>query len=256
MPSGNYASINGLTMYYEVHGGGQPLVLIHGGGSTIDTSFGKLLPLLAKLYKVIAVEMQAHGHTGDRPAPESFEQDADDIAALLQYLQIPQASIFGFSNGGNTAMQVAIRHPELVSKLVLASAFYKRAGMIPGFFEGMQGVTLENMPQLLKDAFVKINPDPAALQNMFNKDRDRMLTFTDWSDDTLQSVKAPSLIIMGDKDVVLPEHGVQMAALIPEARLMILPANHGSYIGEICSVTEGSNMPELTVAVVNEFLEA
>jgi pimeloyl-ACP methyl ester carboxylesterase len=128
-PVTGYAPVNGIHMYYEIHGQGNPLVLIHGGGSTIQTTFGYILPLLAEHYKVIALELQAHGHTSDRESPESFEQDADDVAALLSYLHINQANIFGFSNGGNTAMQVSIRHPQLVRKLVIASAFYKRSGL-------------------------------------------------------------------------------------------------------------------------------
>src|SRR3954454_11673467 len=94
-----YASVNGLKMYYEIHGAGSPLVLIHGGGSTIQTTFGRILHELAKTHKIVAVEMQAHGHTADIDRPLSFEQDADDIAALLKYLNIPKADIFGFSNG-------------------------------------------------------------------------------------------------------------------------------------------------------------
>src|SRR6201999_4553890 len=109
--TGNYATVNGLNMYYEVHGSGYPLVLIHGGGSTIGTSFGRILPGLAKANKVIAVEMQAHGHTADIDRPLSFPQDADDIAELLRQLQIPKANIFGFSNGASTTLEVAIRHP-------------------------------------------------------------------------------------------------------------------------------------------------
>jgi len=104
-----HAPVNGIQMYYEIHGAGQPLVLIHGGGSTIYTSFGRILPLLAKKYQVIAMELQAHGHTSDRDAPESFAQDADDVAALLHQLNISEADILGFSNGGQTAMQLAMR---------------------------------------------------------------------------------------------------------------------------------------------------
>jgi len=115
-------------MYYEIHGEGKPLVLIHGGGSTIQTTFGKVLSLFAKKYKVIAVELQAHGHTGDRDAPETFQQDGDDVAALLQQLNISKASFFGFSNGGTTSLQIAIRHPEVVDKLVIASGAYQREG--------------------------------------------------------------------------------------------------------------------------------
>ena len=130
--TGNYSSVNGIKMYYEIHGAGTPLVLIHGGGSTINTSFGRILPLLAKTHKVIAVELQAHGHTSDRNAPESFEQDANDIATLLKQLNIDRADIFGFSNGGHDCIELGIRHPECVRRLIIASAFYKRDGAPAG----------------------------------------------------------------------------------------------------------------------------
>src|SRR3982751_5324350 len=142
-----HAPVNGINMYYEIHGdGGVPLVLIHGGGSTIETTFGSVLPMFALKGKVIAMELQAHGHTSDRNAPESFQQDADDVAALLQYLKIDRANFFGFSNGGSTAMQIAIRHPEVVNKIVVASAAYKRSGFFDGFFEMMSKGTLKDMP--------------------------------------------------------------------------------------------------------------
>ena len=249
-----YAPVNGLKMYYEIYGSGSPLVLVHGGGSTIQTSFGNILPLLAQDYKVIAVELQAHGHTADRDSPESFEQDADDVAALLTYLKINKADLLGFSNGGNTIMQVAIRNPELVNKLVIISAFYKREGMMKGFFEGMENANLGNMPEPLKEAYLKINNDSNGLRRMFDRDKARMLSFKDWKDEDLASIKASSLIIAGDKDVVTAEHTVKMVQLIPNAQLMILPGTHGSFIGEICSVAEGSKMPELTVAAIKEFL--
>ena len=241
-------------MYYEIHGEGKALVLIHGGGSTIQTSFGEILPLLAQHYKVIAVELQAHGHTLDRDAPESFEQDADDVAALVKYLSIDKAHFLGFSNGGNTAMRIAMRHPELVNKLVLISAFYKREGMIPGFFEGMQNATLDHMPAALKTNYMQINNDEKGLLAMFTKDRDRMIQFKDWSDDELRSIKAPALLICGDRDVVTSEHTVKMSQIIPNAQLMILPGTHGSFIGEVCSAEEGSKMPGITVAAIEEFL--
>ena len=250
-----YASVNGLKMYYEIHGEGSPLVLIHGGGSTIQTSFSKILPLLAQHYKVIAVELQAHGHTNDRNNPESFEQDADDVAGLIQYLKINKANFLGFSNGGNTAMQIAIRHSNLADKLVIISSFYKRDGMIPGFFEGMQQATLENMPSLLKTYYLQINNDQNGLQQMFNKDKERMLHFKDWRDEDLASIKNPSLIISGDKDVVTVEHSVKMSQIIPNAQLLILPGTHGSFIGEVCSTEEGSKMPETTVTMIKEFLD-
>ncbi len=251
-----FASIGPLNMYYEIHGsGGIPLVLIHGGGSTIGTTFGNIIGLLSKNRKIIAVEMQGHGHTKDIDRPETFEQDADDIAGLLKFLKIEKADILGFSNGGNTAMQVDIRHPDVVRKLVVISAMYKREGMLDGFFDMMQHASLDNMPQPLQDAFLKIDPDRNHLLAMHDKDRNRMIQFQDWSDEDLKSIQAPTLLIVGDKDVVKPEHTVMMSKLIPVSELMIVPGTHGSFIGEICSVKEGSNMPSLVVETIEEFLD-
>lgn len=250
-----YSNVNGLKMYYEIHGKkGDYLVFIHGGGSTINTSFGKILPMLAENYKIVAMELQAHGHTSDRDVPESFRQDADDVAVLLHNLHISKASILGFSNGGNTAIQIAVRHPEIVNKLILASTFYKRDGLVPGFFEGMNKASLKDMPQPLKDAFLKINPDSSKLLNMFNKDRERMLHFTDWEDAKIGSIKAPALIINGDRDVVLPEHAVAMSKLIPNSRLLILPSSHGSYIGAAESPKIDSTIIGMTVNIIKDFL--
>jgi hypothetical protein len=150
--TGRYATVNGLKMYYEIHGSGRPLVLLHGGGSTINSTFGRILPELARRHQVIAVELQAHGHTPDIDRPLSFEQDADDVAGLLKQLTIEKADLMGFSNGGTTCLQIALRHPELPNKLVLASTTYKRDGMQPGFWEGMRNASLENMPHPLKEA--------------------------------------------------------------------------------------------------------
>lgn len=255
MTTGNYANVNGIKMYYEIYGEGKPLVLIHGGGSTIQTTFGKILPALAQRYKIIAVELQAHGRTGDRDAPESFTQDADDVAALLQQLNVSKASVFGFSNGASTTMQIAIRHPQLVDKIVVVAGAYKREGFIPGFFDGFKGVTLETMPKGLRDAFLKVNPDSAALLNMFNKDVARMATFKDWNDEDLKSIKAPALIINADKDVILPEHALNMSQLIPNARLIILPGVHGECIGEIETASLNSKQPEMVVSLIEDFLD-
>jgi pimeloyl-ACP methyl ester carboxylesterase len=250
-----YAPVNGIKMYYEIHGEGTPLVLVHGGGSTIQTSFGRILPILAQHYKVIAVELQAHGHTNDRDAPESFQQDADDVAALLKHLKINKAHILGFSNGGQTSMQLAINHSEIVNKLVIISAFYKRDGAITGFFDSMPNATLDNMPAPLKAAYLHVNNDKEGLIKMFTKDRDRMVNFKGWSDEELKSIQAPAFIIAGDHDVVTPEHAMKMSQLIPNAQLMILPGTHGSFIGEICSSQEGSAIPEMTVGIIKEFLD-
>jgi len=248
-----YAPVNGLNMYYEIYGeGSMPLVLIHGGGSTLESTFGNILPLLSG--KVIAVELQAHGRTTDRDAPESFEQDADDVAALLRYLKVEKTNIFGFSNGGTTTMQIAIRHPELVNKIVVASANYKRDGMIPGFFEGMPLATIDNMFAQLKKDFLKVTPDEARLQVMFDKDKERMINFKDIPDSDIESIKAPALLIVGDRDVITVAHVVQLSHIIKGARLAILPSGHGSYIGESCTAIKGSKLPEATAIMVTEFL--
>ena len=255
MASG-YAPVNGLKMYYEIYGeGGIPLVLIHGGGSTIETSFANIMPHFAARGKVIAVELQAHGRTGDRAAPESFEQDADDVAELLGYLKIDKANFFGFSNGGTTALQIAIRHPEIANKIVDLTGAYKRDGFIPGFFEGFKNVTLDHMPGLLKTAFLKVTPDQNRLQNMFDKDVARMVNFKDIPDDVMRGIKAKVMIMIGDQDVVTAEHAVAMSQLIPGARLVILPGIHGVCIGEVGTVKEGSRQPEMTAILVEEFLE-
>ncbi len=252
--AGRYATVNGLRMYYEIHGKGEPLVLIHGGGSTIGTSFGTILPMLAAGFKVIAVELQAHGHTDDRNSPVTFEQDADDVASLMQQLGISNASFFGFSNGGNTAMQIAIRHPGLVNRLVLASTFYKRDGMVPGFFEGLSKATLQDMPLSLREAFLKANPDSGKLLTMFTKDRDRMVRFVDWSDETVRSIRVPTLIVNGDRDVIQASHAAAMAKLIAGSRLLILPATHGEYIGVAEGPHANPNMIALTVSIIKRFL--
>jgi pimeloyl-ACP methyl ester carboxylesterase len=253
---GQYANVNGIKMYYEIHGAGQPLVLLHGGGSTINTTFGKILPTLAKTHQVIAVELQAHGHTGDRDAPVTFVQDADDVAELLKQLNIPKADIFGFSNGGQTALELALRHPNQVNKLIVASAFYKRDAAPAGFWDGFNNPKFSDMPQIYKDEFLKINNDPAALRNMFNKDAHRMLVFKDWTDDDMRSIQAPTLIVTGDRDLASPEHSAKLARLLPHGRLAILPGGHGEYFGEMYFPDKGSKMPELFVAMLDEFLAA
>lgn len=249
-----YCDVKGLHMYYEIYGQGNPLVLIHGGGSTIQTSFGRVIPALSKNRKVIAVELQAHGRTRDVDRPESFEQDADDVAALLDSLKIDRADFFGFSNGGNTTMQIAIRHPAVVNKIILASAFFKKSGMQPWFWESMQRATLDNMPKQLKDAYQQVAPDTAGLIRMFSKDKQRMIEFTDWKDDDLRSIKAPALVISGDQDVVRPEHAVEMFRLIPKCELAIFPGGHGKYMGEITTLAEDHTDNVWCIPLIEDFL--
>ena len=252
-----YAPVNGLNMYYEIHGTGtMPLVLIHGGGSTIESTFGRILPLLSGYGKIIAVELQAHGRTSDRDTPESFESDADDMAELLKYLKVDKANFFGFSNGASTTMQIAIRHPQIVNKIVVAAGAYKRDGFMPGFFDGFKGVTLANMPDALKDAYLKVAPDKNKLQVMFDKDVARMENFKDWSDESLKSIKAPALFMAADHDVITVEHTIQMARLVQAGQLVILPGAHGVFIGaaEAGTNKSESKLPGVSATLIEEFL--
>ncbi len=248
--------VNGLRMYHEIHGRGRLLVLLHGGGSTIASTFGRILRVLAKAHQVIAVELQAHGHTADRDRPLSFEQDADDVAALLKKLRIDRADFMGFSNGGTTCLQIAIHHPKLVNKLVLASATYKREGMQPGLFEGLQRASLDNMPPPLKEAYLEANPDPRGLQAMFSRDVARMLAFKDIRDAQLRAIRAPVLVLNGDAEVVRAEHALALARALPHAQLAILPGGHGDYIGEVCAADRTSKIPILVTALIEAFLKA
>jgi pimeloyl-ACP methyl ester carboxylesterase len=249
-----YAPVNGIRMYYEIHGNGEmPLVLIHGGGSTIETSFHYMLPLMSAHHLVIALETQGHGRTSGRNGPETFQQDADDVAVLMRYLRIGKADFLGFSNGGSTVLQIAIRHPDLVDRIIPISGAYRRDGLIPGFFESMPKATLEVTPAVLRDAFLKLTPDSAKLLTMFQKDKQRMIDFPDWSDDDLRSIKAPALIISSDRDVIVPEHSVRMARMIAGARLVILPGVHGSAIGAV-DAGVGKGYVDVVAMLVEEFL--
>jgi pimeloyl-ACP methyl ester carboxylesterase len=223
-----YAPIHGLEMYYEIHGAANstqpPLVLLHGGGDTIQTSFSHILPLLARDRQIVAFEQQGFGHTADiADRPFSFEQSADDTAALLKYLDIEQADLFGFSNGGTIALQVAIRHPQVVRKLVVASSFFKRDGGYSWLWEGFPHASLENMPKELRESYLAAAPHPENLQSFFDKCVERMRGFTDIPEDAMRSITAPTLVIVGDADVMRPEHAVETFRVLPHTRLAVLP---------------------------------
>lgn len=250
-----YSEVNGLKMYYEIYGQGKPLVLIHGGGSTIQSCFGKVIPLFAKSRKVIAVELQAHGRTSDRNADLSFEQDADDVAALLKNLKIDKADFFGFSNGGTTTLQIAIRHPEITDKIVLGSALAKRNGVPDWFWDFMKQAKLENMPEQLKTAYKQVAPDTNGLQIMHDRDAKRMVDFKDISDEQIKSIKAPALIIIGDKDVITPEHALELHRQISNAELAIIPGGHGEYIGEITTLKPDTKESDFVVPMIEKFLD-
>ncbi|WP_325262536.1 alpha/beta hydrolase [Flavobacterium sp.] len=251
----NYSEVNGIKMYYEIYGQGKPLVLIHGGGSTIQTNFEKAIPLLAKNRKIIAVELQAHGRTSDRNQDSSFEQDADDVATLLKNLKIDKADFFGFSNGGTTTLQIAIRHPEIVNKIILGSALTKRNGVPDWFWDFMSQASLENMPEQLKEGYKKVAPDPNGLQIMHDRDAKRMLNFKDIPDEQIKAIKVPTLIINGDKDVITPEHAIEIHRQIENSELAIIPGGHGEYIGEITTLKPDFKESELVIPMIEKFLD-
>jgi pimeloyl-ACP methyl ester carboxylesterase len=234
--AGSYVSVNGLNMYYEIHGTGQPLVLIHGAFSAIGTSFGRILPGLAKTRQVVAFELQAHGHTTDIDRPLTLEGMADDVADALPLLGMEQADILGYSMGAGVALHLVIRHPEVVRKLVLASITYKMSGIHPGLMEGLG----EMKPEMMfgspwHEEYMRIAPHPEDFAKLFAKKTQMDRQTKDLDEETIRAIKAPTLLILGDSDLVRPEHAVEMFRLLgggifgdtpaglPDSQLAVLP---------------------------------
>ena len=223
-----FAPVDGLRLYYEIHGSpardGVPLLLLHGGGSTIDTSFAKLIPLISRTRQVIAFEQQGHGHTADVDRPFSFEQSAEDAVALLRYLHVAKADLLGFSNGGHIALQIALGHPEVVRSLVLESMFFSRDGTDPRFWQGFEHAKLEEMPLELRQAYLATAPHPEQLPSFFAKSVQRMREFKGWTPRQIRTIRARTLLLLGDRDVVTLEHAARMQRLIRDAQVAVLPA--------------------------------
>jgi pimeloyl-ACP methyl ester carboxylesterase len=239
---GAYAEVNGLKLYYEVHGrnsgGAPPLVMIHGAFGTIDNCFGKLIPRLAKRRQVIGVELQGHGRTADIDRPLRYEQLADDVAALLKQIKVPTADVHGYSMGGAVALQVAIRHPEVVRKLVVASATFDSTGWQPGLLDMMKGLTPEHLAgsPWARD-YARVAPRPGNWGKLVDKVRELDSLPQQWPSKDIQAIKAPTLMIAGDSDAVTAEHAVQIYRLrggggmgdlvgLPDSQLAILPGTH------------------------------
>jgi pimeloyl-ACP methyl ester carboxylesterase len=234
-PKAGYAPVNGLKMYYEIHGTGKPVLLLHGAFNTINMAFSQLIPELAKNRQVIAIELQGHGRTADIDRPFSFETMADDVSALLKYLKIDSADIFGYSMGGGVAWQLAIRHPQVVKKLIITSSVYK--------YEGWSQQTRAILPMLtpqmfestpIKTEYDSLAPDPKHWTEFINKMKKFVTTSYDFTAAKIKAIKSPTLIIVGDGDGVTPEHAVEMYRLrgggymvdfgpAPKAQLAIFP---------------------------------
>jgi pimeloyl-ACP methyl ester carboxylesterase len=259
--AGGYASVNGLEMYYEIHGTGQPLVLLHGAFSAIGTSFGELLPSLAESRQVIAFEMQAHGRTADIDRPLSYEQMADDTAAALEQLGIEKADFFGYSMGAFIALQIAIRHPDVVRKLVLASVTYNLSGVHPGLMEGLADMKPEMMyGSPWHEEYTQIAPNPEDFATLFAKKTQMDRNLKDVPAEVIESIEAPTLLIIGDSDLVRPEHAVEMFRLLggggvfgdtpaglPHSQLAVLPGT--SHVTVV-------SRADLLLSIIPPFLDA
>jgi pimeloyl-ACP methyl ester carboxylesterase len=235
-----YAPVNGLEMYYEIHGASQgenpPLVLLHGAFSSIEPDFGQMLPIFARSRQVIAVEQQAHGHTADIERPLRTAHMAEDTIALLRHLGIEKVDIFAYSMGTDVAMKIAHLQPELVRKMVLAGGTaYNLEGMHPGMMEGLEDMppeALDGTPW--KEAYDKVAPRPEDWARFVAKKNEMDRHYEPWTQEQVRAFKAPMLIMIGDSDIVRPEHVVEMFRLVgggvmgdlvglPASQLAILP---------------------------------
>jgi pimeloyl-ACP methyl ester carboxylesterase len=258
-----YAPVNGLQMYYELHnerGAGTPLVLLHGAFSGIGTSFGQRLPGLADGRPVIGVELQGHARTADIDRPLSLEAMADDAAALVKHLGFEQLDLFGYSMGAADALQVVIRHPQIVRKLVFASATFSLAGVHPGIMDNLG----EMKPEMMygspwHEEYMRLAPRPEDFGRLFAKKTDMDRRTKDVPAEVIRSIEAPTLIIIGDSDLVRPEHAVEMFRLLgggvfgdtpaglPASQLAVLPGT--SHVGV-------STRKDLLLAIIPPFLDA
>jgi pimeloyl-ACP methyl ester carboxylesterase len=226
---GNYAPVNGLTMYYEIHGTGEPLVLLHGGMSTIG-AFYRILPELAKSRQVIAVEQQGHGHTADIERPFSFEQMADDTAALLKQLGIEGADVYGYSDGGMVALELAMRHPKLIGKLALSSAVYSMDGYFPEIAEGLRHITADALPSQMRAAYEEVAPHPENWPKLVAKAAEHARNYSGSRPEAIQAIRAPALVMVAEHDIVRIEHAKELAGLLGTELVVLPDSDHVSYL--------------------------
>jgi pimeloyl-ACP methyl ester carboxylesterase len=222
---GSYASVNGLKMYYEVQGNGRPLVLLHGGVCTIEVCLDKIRAPFAKTRRTIAIEQQGHGRTADIDRPLSYEQMTEDTAALLRQLKVANADFFGYSMGGAIALRVALKHPDLVRRVVIIGTATSSEGLVPGLMENMKALKPEDVPQQFRDAYAKTAPDPKQWPALVGKIKTLMLEAKDLQPEDVRAIQAPTLFMIGDSDIVRPEHAVETFRLLPRGQLAVLPGS-------------------------------
>ncbi len=235
-PQSGYAPVNGLRMYYENHGSGTtPLVLLHGGLFNIDLQFGELLPSLAATRHVIAADFQGHGRTDDIDRPLTCADLASDVVGLLQHLDVPRADVFGFSVGGGVALHLAVRHPELVRKVIVSSVSFQPDGDRPENTEAVGEMTVDMIAGTpMEQDYRAKSPHPDGLQSLLDKLSTFDHGFTGWSDDDIRGIAAPTLLTVGDCDAVRLEHAVRFLQLrggdvngdfvgVPASHLAVFP---------------------------------
>ncbi|WP_238164069.1 alpha/beta fold hydrolase [Kribbella pittospori] len=212
-----YAAVNGLQMYYEIHGsGGTPLLLLHGGLFNIDLQFGALLPALAENRQVIATDFQGHGYTNDIDRPLGTVDLASDVVGLLQHLDVPKVDLFGFSVGGAVALYLTIKHPELVRKAVISSVSFSRDGERGSSDEAIMEMKVEMIagtPMEAEYLAKSPHPDHEHLQTLLTKLGGYDRGLDGWSDDEIRGIAAPTLFTVGDCDAVKLEHAVRFLQL-------------------------------------------
>lgn len=261
--SGSYAPVGDLSMYFEIHGQGRPTVLLHGAYMTIGM-FGPLLTGLAGTRQVIAPELQGHGRTADVNRPITYEQMADDTAGLIRHLELEAADVVGYSMGGGVALQLAIRHPSLVRRLVVASAGYRYDAMPPEAIEMFPSITPEMFAgSPFEQAYLELAPEPSDFPKLVEKLKALDTTPFAWPDEDVRAIAAPTLIVVGDSDVVRLEHAVAFFKLrgggvmgdlagLPDSQLAVLP-------GTTHFVPPGSGLldrADWLLAMIPPFLDA
>jgi pimeloyl-ACP methyl ester carboxylesterase len=226
-----------MDIYFEEHGTteGRPLVLIHGALSGIGTSFGMILPMLAKTRRVIAVELQAHGRTPDIDRPLTVEHFAADVVELLDRLGVERADVFGWSMGASVGLRLGTDHAGRVGRLVLASVSFNNAGVYPGLLDGIQDLQPEHLHgSEFHDEYLRTAPDPAGWANLVTKMKVLDADLLQWTPQQIRALAAPTMLVLADSDIIQPEHAVQMFRLLgggvagdltgmPACRLAILP---------------------------------
>jgi len=258
-PTTGYAPVNGLNMYYEVHGSGEPVVLLHGAFMTITSNWDGWISELARTRKVIAVEMQGHGRTADIPRALSRENNADDVAALLKYLKIPRADVIGYSMGGGVAMQLAVRHPDQVRRVVVISSTFRRDGMVQEGADALATLTAELFKgSIIETEYLRLSPTP----DQFSTFVDRMVAAdskgNDLSADQLQATTAPMFFIHGDADGIRLDHVAEMFRLKGGETHGDMGPRSASRLAILPNTTHVSLMERSSIIVpmVNDFLDA